>query len=101
MSKFALFLGALFVCQLTNSSWAQKTVEPSQNSLNPPYPGDSQITFEWNYTCSAGQACSFTCPGSSGGSKVKKLDLYLGSVPIGNNQRTAAIFYTFSTQYFP
>jgi hypothetical protein len=25
----------------------------------------------------------------------------LGSIPIGGNQRAAAIFYNFSTQYFP
>jgi hypothetical protein len=102
MSKFALFFGAtLVVCQLTNSSWAQKNANPQEGPPNPPFPGDSQITFEWNYSCPTGQACTFTCPGSSGGSRVTKLELYLGSIPIGNNQRTAAIFYNFSTQYFP
>ena len=79
---------------------AQKKVE-TPGVENPPYPGDSQITFEWNYSCTPGQPCSFTCPGGTGGSKVTKLDIYLGSIPIASNQRAAAIFYNFSTQYFP
>jgi hypothetical protein len=101
MRKSALLFGSvLLVCQLTNSSLAQKGVVPPEPA-NPPYPGDSQITFQWNYTCPEGQACSFTCPGASGGSRVKRLDLYLGSILGGNNQRSAAIFYDFSTEYFP
>ena len=81
-------------------SAAQKKVE-TPTVENPPYPGDSQITFEWNYSCPTDQPCTFTCPGGTGGSKVTKLNIYLGSIPIGGNQRTAAIFYNFSTQYFP
>jgi hypothetical protein len=81
-------------------SGAPKKVETPEVE-NPPYPGDSQITFEWNYSCPSGQPCSFTCPGGTGGSKVTKLAIYLGSIPIGGNQRAAAIFYNFSTQYFP
>jgi len=83
------------------SSKDQRKAKMDEGPSNPPYPGDSQITFEWNYTCPKGQACTFTCPGSSGGSRVTKLDLYLGSIPIGNNQRSTAIFYNFSTEYFP
>ena len=102
MSKFAQFFGiVIFACQLTNSSWAQKNTETPKGPSQPPYPGDSQITFEWDYSCAGGQACTFSCPGSAGGSRVTKLQLYLGSIPIGNNQRTAAIFYNFSTEYFP
>ena len=102
MSKFALLFGtALFLCQLTSSSWAQKKVDGPEGPPNPPYPGDSQITFEWEYSCPGGQACSFTCPGSAGGSRVTKLELYLGSIPVGKDQRNAAIFYNFSTTYFP
>ena len=100
MSKFAVLFGtALLVFQLMSLSLA--SAEPPPGGVtNPPYPGDSQIVFEWEYSCSGGQACSFTCPGSSGGSRVTKLQIYLGSVPIGSNQRTAAIFYDFSTEYF-
>src|SRR6185312_13303086 len=102
MSKFAVLFGAaLLVGQLTSLSWAQKSAEPPGGVTNPPYPGDSQIVFEWEYSCSGGQACSFTCPGSSGGSRVTKLELYLGSIPIAKDQRSPAIFYNFSTEYFP
>ena len=100
-SKLALLFGtALVGSQLTGSSWAQKSVDPQQQ-FNPPYPGDSQITFEWEYSCPGGQACSFTCPGSSGASRVTKLTIYLGSVPLGRDQRNPAIFYNFSTANFP
>ena len=98
MSRKWILAAAMVV--LPTYALAQGPSVPPDPS-NPPYPGDSQITFEWNYTCPTGQACTFTCPGSSGGSRVTKLELYLGSIPIGNNQRTAAIFYNFSTQYFP
>jgi hypothetical protein len=100
MSKLALLLGTtLLLFQLTALSLAKNGNEPIDS--NPPYPGDSRIVFEWEYSCSDGQGCSFTCPGSSGGSRVTKLQIFLGSVPIGNDQRTAAIFYNFSTPYFP
>ena len=100
MSKLALIFGtASILCLLTNVAWTQKSAEPPQSQ--PPYPGDSQITFEWEYSCAGGKACSFTCPGSSGGSKVTKLYLYLGSIPLGKDQRTAAIFYNFTSEYFP
>jgi len=102
MRRSAILLGSvLLICQLTNSSWAQKGAEPPKDSPNPPYPGDSQITFQWNYTCVPGHACSFTCPGATGGSRLTRLDLYLGSISGMNNQRGAAIFYDFSTEYFP
>jgi len=100
MSKLALIFGtASILCLLTNVAWTQKSAEPPESQ--PPYPGDSQITFEWEYSCKVGRPCSFACPGSSGGSKVTKLYLYLGSIPLGKDQRTAAIFYNFSSEYFP
>ena len=104
---FAIFLLPVFALAQSPgskndaSSGIQKTVGELEGPPNPPYPGDSNITFEWNYTCPTGQACSFTCPGSSGASRVTKLQLYLGSIPIGKDQRSTAIFYNFSTQLFP
>jgi hypothetical protein len=100
MSKITVLLGTAFVLFQLNGLSLAKDGDESPD-LNPPYPGDSQIVFEWEYSCSDAQACSFTCPGASGGSRVTKLQIFLGSVPIGNNQRTAAIFYNFSTPYFP
>ena len=45
----------------------------------PPNPGGSEITFEWDYSCPTGRACSFSCPGSGGASSVTKLSIYLGT----------------------
>ena len=61
MSKLAVLLGTTLVLfQLTALSFAKNGDELADS--NPPYPGDSQIVFEWEYSCSDGQGCSFTCP---------------------------------------
>jgi hypothetical protein len=97
MSKIAFFFGVIFACQLTNSSWAQnKTAPPGSN---PPYPSEAEITFQWNYTCHNSGACSFRCPGAGGARSVTALDIYLGSIPTGKDQRSPALFYNFSTQF--
>jgi hypothetical protein len=95
--KPALAFAVLFLCQLTNSSAAQL----QDDSKNPPYPGEANITFQWSYTCASGRACSFNCPGAGSASEVTALDVYLGSVPVGRDQHTAALFYNFSTRYLP
>jgi hypothetical protein len=64
-------------------------------------PGASDVTFEWQYSCPSGKACSFTCPGSGGASNVTKLTLQLGSIPLGGNQRAFGVFYKFSTVQIP
>jgi hypothetical protein len=63
--------------------------------------GVSEVAFEWQYSCSSGKACSFTCPGSGGASNVTKLTLQLGSIPLGGNQRAFGVFYKFSTTQIP
>jgi hypothetical protein len=63
--------------------------------------GASQVSFEWQYSCPGGRACSFTCPGSGGASNVTKLTLQLGSIPLGDNQRAFGVFYKFSTVQIP
>jgi hypothetical protein len=102
MSKLALFFGAVlfFACQLTNSSLAQnKTALPD---ANPPYPPEAQITFQWNYTCQHNSgACSFRCPGVGEARAVRTLDIYLGTIPTGKDQRSPALFYNFSTDFIP
>ena len=60
----ALILGTLFAGLFLNSSWAQNKDEPA----GPPYPGTSEITFQWDYSCPSGQNCSFTCMGTGGAS---------------------------------
>ena len=61
-----LILGTLFVGLLMNSAWAQNKNEPPTGG--PPYPGGSEITFQWNYSCPSGQNCSFTCAAPGGAS---------------------------------
>jgi hypothetical protein len=89
----------LLTGQLVNSSWAQDKAEP--RAPGPPYPGGSEITFQWDYSCPGGRACSFTCPGAGGGSGVTKLTIYLGTIPIGNTEHAPALFYDFSTRSIP
>jgi hypothetical protein len=64
-------------------------------------PGPSEVAFEWQYSCTGGKACSFSCPGSGGASSVTKLTLQLGSIPLGGNQRAFGVFYKFSTLQIP
>jgi hypothetical protein len=67
----------------------------------PPYLGASEVAFEWQYSCTGGKACSFTCPGSGGASNVTALTLQLGTIPLSGNQRAFGIFYKFSTVQIP
>ena len=68
---------------------------------NATYLGASEVAFEWQYSCTGGKACSFSCPGSGGASNVTKLTLQLGSIPLSGNQRAFGIFYKFSTVQIP
>jgi len=95
--KSALPFSVLLLCQLTNASSAQL----ADDMKNPPFPGEANITFQWNYVCPSGRACTFNCPGAGSASEVTALDVYLGSVPVAKDQHTAALFYTFSTRYIP
>jgi hypothetical protein len=94
------FVGTLlFAGQLINSSWAQGKAEP--RAPGPPYPGGSEITFQWDYSCPGGGACSFSCPGAGGASSVTKLTIYLGTIAVGKTENAPALFYDFSTRNFP
>jgi hypothetical protein len=64
-------------------------------------PVASEVTFEWQYSCNNGRACSFSCPGSGGASSVTKLTLQLGTIPLGGDQRAFGVFYKFSTLQIP
>jgi hypothetical protein len=100
----ALILGTLLFATL-NSPRAQDTGALPTGKPNPPYPGESEITFQWNYTCPSNRPCTFTCRGAGGGGgsdHVTRLDIYLGTLPLnGDQQRAAAIFYDFSSREFP
>src|SRR3979490_1363434 len=97
----ALFLGTLlFVGPFLSMSWAQNKTEPTERG--PPFPGTSQTTFQWEYSCPHGRVCSFICPGGGGGaSHVIKLSMYLGTIPVGSSQNAPAVFYDFSTTEIP
>jgi hypothetical protein len=69
--------------------------------VDPPYPAESEITFEWDYSCSTGKGCSFSCPGTGGASHVTKLSLHLGTIPLGDRERLAGVFYEFATVEIP
>ena len=85
----------LFVGPFLSTSWAQ--TEPTDGG--PLFPGTSQITFQWDYSCPGGKVCSFICPGG-GASHVIKLRMYLGTIPVGS-QEAPAVIYDFSTIEIP
>jgi hypothetical protein len=96
----ALILGALFFATM-NSSLAQDADALPTGKSNSPYPAESEITFQWNYSCPRDQACTFKCPGG-GADHLTRLDIYLGSLPVGGDQqhRAPAILYDFSSRGF-
>jgi hypothetical protein len=66
-----------------------------------PYPGGSEMAFEWQYSCPNGRGCSFNCPGSGNAANVTKLAIHLGTIPLGGTQKAVGIFYEFSTMEIP
>jgi hypothetical protein len=98
MWRALLFGALLFVGPFLSMSWAQHKTEPPDSG--PLFPGASQITFHWEYSCPGGRVCSFTCPGG-GASHVIRLRMYLGTIPVGSSQDAPALFYDFSTVEIP
>ena len=91
-----LILGTLFAVVLINPLWAQDKKGP--NASGPTYPGAIEISYQWNYSCPSDIGeCSFTC-GTGGASHVKKLGIYLGSMPVGPYQKNATLSYEFTTR---
>jgi hypothetical protein len=94
----ALFLGMLlFASPFLSTSWAQNKTEPPQTGRLFPF---TKATFQWDYSCAAGVACSFACTGG-GASHLIKLSLYLGTVPLDSSQSAPALFYEFNTREIP
>ena len=58
----ALILGTLLLATL-NSSRAQDTGAPT-GKPNPPYPGESEITFQWNMSCPSDKTLHIYLSGS-------------------------------------
>jgi hypothetical protein len=90
-----LILGTLVAAVLINPSAAQDKKGP--NASGPTYPGGSEITYQWDYSCPSGGECSFTC-GSGGAAHVTNLRIYLGVMPVGTNQKNSTLFYEFNTR---
>jgi hypothetical protein len=94
-SYHALFLGVVLL-----------TGDPLAPSLRaqdggPPYPGGSDLSFEWDYSCPSGKICSFSCPGTGGASHVTKLRMFLGTIPLGSTEHAPGVFYEYSTVEIP
>jgi hypothetical protein len=98
LSHLRIRLALLLTIQLMNPSWAR---EGESRAPGPPYPGDSEITFQWDYSCPSHAACSFSCPGQGGAGQVTKLTIYLGTIPVGRLQNTPAMLYNFSAREMP
>ena len=100
MSKrfLALFLAAAVACTTVTPLWAQSGRPTGKGST---YPKGFEVALEWQYSCPDGKGCSFNCPGSGGASNVTKLSIYLGSVPIGKIEKSAGVFYEFTTTQIP
>jgi hypothetical protein len=85
---------------IMNPAWAQDRVVPIPPNLA--YPAGSEITFQWVYSCRNITAlCTFSCPGLLAPHRVTALQIYLGTIPIGNNQNNPALFYFYSTESIP
>ena len=75
------------------------SLEPLRAQERPPYPGAS--AFDWQYSCTNGKDCSFSCPGTGGASHVTMLSIHLGTFPVGDTEKAGGIFYEFSTMEIP
>lgn len=98
LAKLALVCATLLSAdQFARSAWAEDGLPggvPSKPNLI--YPEGSEITFQWIYHCPNGGHCVFSC-GPSSVNAVTDLTIYLGTAPIGDNQKALAIFYFYST----
>jgi hypothetical protein len=91
----------LFVGSFLTVSWAQGVSESP--TPVPSFLSAAEITSQFNYSCPSNTACSFVCSGGglSVTEHVTKLTVYLGTMPLGNNQNAPALFYDFSTRERP
>jgi len=84
------FTTLLFASLFLSVSWAQDKDQPP---TPPPYLSGAEITSQLNYSCPSNTACSFICPGGVGGGAdhVTKLTIYLGTMPLSNDQNAPAM----------
>jgi hypothetical protein len=90
----------LFVGSLLTVSWAQNGT--GSQTPAPPFLSGAEIMSQLNYSCPNNTACSFVCSGGRvGADHVTKLTIYLGTIPLGNDQNAPILFYDFSTRELP
>jgi hypothetical protein len=59
------------------------------------HPIGLDVAYEWQYSCPEGRGCSFACPGAGGATNVMKLNMYLGSIPVGKTEHATGVFMSF------
>jgi len=75
--------------------------DSKQMGIRSVHPIGLDVAYEWQYSCPDGRGCSFTCPGAGGATNVMKLNMYLGSIPVGKTEHATGVFYEFSTMHVP
>ena len=88
MTRETLFAALLLLSGVSSDvSLAQDKAELPY----PAYPAESDITFQWTYSCPTSK-CAFSCPGAGRASHVTKLTIFMGRM---------ALFYEYSTMDIP
>jgi hypothetical protein len=99
MSKSAMTCAILLMAGgLVRLAWADDANTKSPIPPNFRFPAGAEITFQWNYTCRDSKSCVFSCGTAD---RVTALTIYLGTIPVGSNQRNSVIFYFYSTTTIP
>jgi len=99
MTRETLFAALLLLPGVSSDvSFAQGKAELPY----PAYPAESDITFQWTYSCPTSQ-CAFSCPGTGRAKQVTKLTIVMGRMRIGNSDdyNPIALFYEYSTKDIP
>ena len=99
MTRETLFAALLLLSGVSSDvSLAQDKAELPY----PAYPAESDITFQWTYSCPTSK-CAFSCPGTGRAKQVTKLTILMGRMRIGSdyNYNPIALFYEYSTKDIP
>src|SRR5262249_19084937 len=101
MSRSAMLCALLLMASgFVPLAWAQDEKVDAESPVQPNFrfPAGAEITFQWTYTCRNRKPCVFSCGSAD---SVKALTMYLGTIPVGSNQRNSVIFYFYSTATIP
>jgi hypothetical protein len=96
MTRETLVAALLLLCGVSSDG------SLAQNKAELPYPAESDMTFQWTYSCPTSK-CAFSCPGTGRASHVTKLTILMGRIRIGSdyNYNPIALFYEYSTKDIP